>query len=321
MTALSASEIRKYDWRPAIFVKKLKEKSKFELLDGRKVTLKLKPGVENILYHGTNRELSDLRFADGRGNVYKLTDFLKNAEFGGKGPGGSTKKQDMQLASLRQQIQTLKEKKELASLRHQIDNAKVKEKSPTVKIKVGSQTHAVFDAATTPNHPKSDFHLLDVNLKEVVWISHKDGKQARDFQQWGGLSQKHEPAIHAHPETQKFIADLRGLYPTSLTPATTVVRFIKDDKLKNMAVYGNQFGHTFGRQNVNILLQGEIKLKKGSGSYYLDANHVHLNGEQMTGPYEPVFMAVYKGDRSDFGIGGARITIAPIGSRKINEVI
>jgi hypothetical protein len=321
MASLSASELRKYDWRPAIFVKKLKEKSKFELLDGKKVTLKLKPGVEDVLYHGTMRELQELRFTDGRGNVYKLTDFLKNAEFGGKGPGSSTKKQDMQLASLRQQIQTLKEKKELASLRQQIDNAKVKEKSPTVKIKVGPKTFDIFDAATTPNNPKSDFHLLDINLKETVWISHKDGKQARDFQQWGGMSLKHEPQIHNHPETQQFISDLRGLYPQSLPPATTVVRFIKDKQLKNMAVYGNQYGHSFGRQNVNIMLQGEIKLKKGSGSYYLDANHVHLNGEDITGPYEPVFMAVYKGDRSDFGIAGARICIAPVGSRKINEVI
>lgn len=321
MASLSAAELRKYDWRPAIFVKKLKEKSRFELLDGKKVTLKLMPGVEDVLYHGTMKELQDLRFTDGRKNVYKLTDFLKNAEFGGKGPGGSTKKQDMQLASLRQQIQTLREKKELANLRQQIDNAKTKEKSATIRIKVGSTVWNVFDAATTPNHPKSDFHLLDLNLKECVWISHKDGKQARDFQQWGGMSAKHEPEIHNHPETQKFIEDLKGMYPTSLTPATTVVRFIKDKKLKNMAVYGNQYGHAYGRQNCNILLQGEIKLKKAGQNYVLDANHVHLNGDDMTGPYEPVFMAVYKGDRSDFGIGGARITIAPIGSRKINLTI
>jgi hypothetical protein len=322
MASLSAAELRKYDWRPAIFVKKLKEKSKFELLDGRKVTLKLMPGVEDVLYHGTMRELQELRFTDGKKNVYKLTDFLKNAEFGGKGPGGSTKKQDMQLASIRQQIQTLKEKKELASLRQQIDNAKVKERAATIKMRVGQKIYDIFDAATTPGTPKSDFHLLDINLKECVWISHKDGKTARDFQQWGGLSNKHEPEIFVHPETQQFIADLKGLFPTQMTPATTVVRFIKDPKLRAMAVYGNQYGKTtFNKQNVNIVLQGDIKLKKSGSSYYMDATNVHLNGEEMTGPYEPVFMAVYKGDRSDFGIGGARIGIAPIGSRKINEVI
>lgn len=322
MASLSAAELRKYDWRPAIFVKKLKEKSKFELLSGKKVTLKLMPGVENILYHGTQRELNDLRFTDGKKNVYKLTDLLKNAEFGGKGPGGSTKKQDAQLAAIRQQIQTLKEKKELANLRQQIDTAKVKSKSATIKIKVGEKIFDIFDAATTgPGNPKSDFHLLDVNLKECVWISHKDGKTARSFQQWGGMSQKHEPEIYAHPETQKFLTDVRGLFPGKMPSAMTVVRFIKDKKLKNMAVYGNQFGHTYGRQNVNIVLQGDIKLAKKGSNYTLTSNHTALNGEEMTGPYEPVFMATYKGDRSDFGVGGARITISPIGSRKINEVI
>lgn len=322
MASLSAAELRKYDWRPAIFVKKLKEKSRFELNNGKKVLIKLKPGVEDILYHGTNTELNNLRFTDGSRNVYKLTDFLKNAEFGGKGPGGSTKKQDEQLASIRQQIQTLKEKKELASLRQQIDNAKTKERAATVKIKVGSKTYDIFDAATTKGTPKSDFHLLDVNLKECVWISHKDGKNEKAFQQWGGMSQKHEPEIYAHPETQKFINDLRGLYPKEMPPAMTVVRFIKDPKLKQMAVYGNQFGKMFGKQNVNILLQGEIKLKKSGSNYTLNANHVHLNGQMMNGPYEPVFMATYKGAaRADFQIQGARVTISPIGCRKVNEVI
>jgi hypothetical protein len=41
----------------------------------------------------------------------------------------------------------------------------------------------------------------------------------------------------------------------------------------------------------------------------------------MTGDYEPVFMAIYKGDRSDFGIKGTRVVIAPVGSRKVTSII
>jgi hypothetical protein len=48
----------------------------------------------------------------------------------------------------------------------------------------------------------------------------------------------------------------------------------------------------------------------------LTANHVHLNGESVdAGGFEPVLMAIYKGDRSDAGVRGTRIVISPIGGR------
>ena len=39
-------------------------------------------------------------------------------------------------------------------------------------------------------------------------------------------------------------------------------RKIKDKKLKMMSVYGNGFSGSFGRQNVTITIQGDIKLVK-----------------------------------------------------------
>ena len=69
------------------------------------------------------------------------------------------------------------------------------------------------------------------------------------------------------------------------------------------------------------MLQGPVKLKKDSNRYVLSSNHVHYNGEQMTGSYEPVLAAIYKGDRSDAGVKGTRIVIMPIGGRKMTGEI
>ena len=80
-----------------------------------------------------------------------------------------------------------------------------------------------------------------------------------------------------------------------------------------MAVYGNGYSGSLGIQNVSIVLQGPVTLKGSK----LSANHVHENGETITGDYEPVFMAMYKGpDRNDFGVKKTRVVISPLGGRK-----
>ena len=41
----------------------------------------------------------------------------------------------------------------------------------------------------------------------------------------------------------------------------------------------------------------------------------------MVNEFEPVLMALYKGDRSNFGVTGARFAIQPMGSRKITQMV
>ena len=88
-----------------------------------------------------------------------------------------------------------------------------------------------------------------------------------------------------------------------------------------LSVYGNEYGQQFSRQNTTLMLQGQVKLNKVSNYYTITATHTHVNGEEMKGDYEPIFMAIYKGDRSDFGVKGTRIVIAPAGCRKISSII
>lgn len=305
MAQLSASEIRKYDYRAEVVITKIKEKSPFEVKGNKKVTLTMPKNGEFVLRNGTNLELSNLRFSDSTGFIWKLTDFVKTKEFGGKGEGSGTVKEDFALAELRKQI----------------NEAKKKEGKAEIHVKIANVIYKVADAVSTPGTPKSDFHLVDIDGKEIAWISHKDGKTAKDFQQWGGVSQRVEPKIYQHVETQKFIKDILNTYPNGLPNATTVARKIKDSKLKMQSVYGNEYGGMFSRQNTTLMLQGSVVLKKTAGIYGIEAYHTHVNGDDMIGLYEPVFMAIYKGDRSDFGIRGTRVVISPYGSRKITAEI
>lgn len=305
MAQLSPAELRKYDWRPEVFIKKIKEETPFEVTGGNHVTLVMPKSGEKILRTGSTAELSALRFGSSAGTLYKLSDIVKTSDFGGKGARSGVAKED----------------RALNMLNDQLEKAKVELKSATVPIVIGRKTYHAFSAESTPGTPKSDFHLLDAEGNEIVWISHKDGRTERDFQQWGGMSERSERVIYMHAEVQKFIEDLKKVYPKGLPSATTLARKIKDKKLQSMSVYGNRFGESFGRQNVTVTIQGDIKLVKSGKSYKLEAVHVHINGEDMSGGYTPVFMAIYKGDRSDFGVAGTRIMIAPMGSRKITGYI
>lgn len=308
MANLSASELIKpgREYRAGVIVKKIKNKEPFELSNGSKVVFAINKKIITILSKEllSSAELNGIRFLGEDGEEYKLSDIKKNSEFGGKGERSTVAKEDAALSSLNEQLIQIKKDTKTAS----------------VPIKVKNKVYKIDYAESTPGTPKSDFHLVDMDGKEVIWISHKDGRTAKDFQQWGGISQRSEPTVFSHTETQKFINDLKNQYKNGLPPATTLYRKIKDSKLKMLSVYGNEYGKNMSRQNVSVLLQGPIKLAKSGSSYIFQSNHVHYNGDSVDGDgFDPVLMAIYKGDRSDAGIKGTRIVISPIGGRKGTE--
>ena len=105
---------------------------------------------------------------------------------------------------------------------------------------------------------------------------------------------------------------------------STVYRSIRDAKLKFMSIYGNEYYTAkLGPQNVSILLQGPPSLvSKGRNVFAFAANNIHYNGESMDATqFEPVFMAIRKGDRNDAGIKATRIVISPIAGRKAVEFL
>ena len=185
-------------------------------------------------------------------------------------------------------------------------------------MKVGKNNYTVKSVVKTKGTLKSDFNFVDTKGKAVGFISHKDGTSPKGFQQWSGTSQQYAKEIYKHKETQDFINTLKGMFPTGMPNATTVGRKISSSKLKKMAVYGQDVGNgSTGINNVELVLQGPLKLKK-VGSYY-EVTSSFKPG--IRGQYEPILLGVYKGDRSDHGIKGARITINPLGGRTVKEYV
>lgn len=319
MANLAGNQLYKHDWRVAIFIKKYLSEIPFDLVGGNKIKFVSDKTVVEALTKKIPTSRLPLLGHDGKSYAFK--DLLKTPEFGGRTIDN---------------LPTARENEQLSALRRQIDQAKIQQCSSTINLLVDGKSYAVSQAVSTPGTPKSDFHLVDNDGNEVVWISHKAGKSPTDFQQWGGVSKSREPNIFSHPETQAFINDLKSDFPIGLPRRTSVFRRIKDSRLKMMSVYGNKFQSApLGRQNVSMVAQGNLRLKPHGARrcYEITANQVHCNGETMTGDYDPVllaankldvdydpvFMATYKGDRSDAGIKGTRIVIAPIGGRKATE--
>lgn len=306
MANLSAAELLKpgREYRTAVIIRKMNDGEKFELSNGKTVQFKNSKQIIDILKTNNAAAINSIKFLGIDDKIYKLSDIKKNAEFGGKGDRAGVIKEDMALKSLNDQLNSIK--KNISK--------------SFVPMNINGKIHKVIRAESTSGTPKSDFHLIDIDGKECVWISHKDGKSPKDFQQWGGISQRIEPLIFGHPETQKFIKDLKAIYPKGLPSATSLRRKIKDKKLKMLSVYGNKFGSMLGQQNVSILLQGNVEVISAGSEYKLKANHVHYNGESVDGNgFDPSLLAVFKGDRSDAGIKGTRITIAPYDGRKAED--
>lgn len=303
---LTPNEFLKRDYRVDLFLRKFENNDDFVLTCGKTVRFTYNHSVVEKMKSRNAKQLAEIKLKLEDGRQHRLSDLGKTSEFGGRGTGSSTKKEDKTLQSLLEQLNKIK----MTTGNHNVD------------ILVSGQIYSVYDFLSTSGTPKSDFHAVDSNGDEILWISHKDGFRPRDFQQWGGISEKLEPKIFNHPEVQKFVYDLKFEYPYGVPRSTTLYRKIKDNHLKMMSVYGNEYGGSLSRQNVSVLLQGPINLVNCNGYYTFKSNHVHYNGDSMDScGFEPVLTAIYKGDRSDAGIKGTRIVIMPIEGRKMTSEI
>ena len=280
-------------------VKLHEEYSKYSLKDLES----LKDPRGTILLQTTNK--SD-KIGNARAGTVRLNQLCKTSEF-----------------TTRTQKTTVAEDKEVASLNKQLTEIMDSTGFEYVKVKVGKNNYTVKSVVKTKGTLKSDFNFVDTKGKAVGFVSHKDGTSPKGFQQWSGTSQKNAKEIYNHKETQDFIKTLKGMFPDGMPNATTVGRKITSPKLKKMAVYGQDVGNgSTGVNNVDLVLQGPVKLKKVGSYYQLTSSYnPKSNGQPISGSYEPILLGVYKGDRSDHGIKGARITINPLGGRTVKEYV
>ena len=115
MASLEGNELYKYAYRVEVFVKKLEEKSKFKIVN--KGEVELVPQKSIIKHIKEGKPTRNLILIDTDGNEYKFNQIEKTKEFGGKGAGASTAKEDAELTSLKEQLE---EAKKTGFTKHQI---------------------------------------------------------------------------------------------------------------------------------------------------------------------------------------------------------
>mgnify|MGYP000299936625 CR=1 FL=1 len=325
--SLSKTQLDKRD-NYEVFAEKIRDGIPFITNDGEEVVVgyndkEKNKEVYNQIIEGEFEAIREL-FSRGNsvilplvnGGEISLTKLKKTGEFGGIGRTG-TEDEDIQIKRLNGMIEEVMQDTNM----------------PYVPIKVAGETHDVVRFEKTPGTPKSDIHGVDVNGNEVIWLSLKKGKRAKDFGQYGGMTPRGEPVIARDKAVMDFVKSVKQWVkennpenPNTMPRATTLAREIprSSRKLAGMSVYGNEYGSKYGRQNVQMILQGKLSLKKRGDSYEIvSSGHQETNPKIPSGSYEPVLMVMYKGakERKNYDIRGARFSIYAKGGRKITEYI
>lgn len=224
-------------------------------------------------------------------------DFYKTPEFGGRGVGAGTAAEDMHLAAFQKEMTKVMKKDKVHTLDLIVGKRRVKN---------------IVSMESTPGTPKADFHIQDLDGNEVAWISHKAGKSAKDFQQYGGIT---HPVIQQSEGVQRFIKDIHELRPDGLERKESFWREVIDEKVIHQSIWGIDFGKDRGRNNVDEFHQGHMKLKKSGKSYKIVSTHYATNGEEPKGEYDAYYVARYQGTRGQFGIPNVRLGVFPKGQK------
>ena len=312
MATLSIGELAKRN-NFTIFRDRIRTNGKFTISEsnGKRVQITQKFAYE----FNTIQDLE--RFKDNRGTillptgvtgsgVVRLSQLYKDSAFVTR-TQNTTADEDFQIKSVREQLEKIKEKIG----------------SDFVRLRVGKNTYLVTEVEKTRGTPKSDMNFIGKNGLKVGFCSLKQGSTAGAIQQWGGASVSREPLIAAHPEVVAFVKTAKEMFPTEIPQGTTVAREISDSKLSMQGIYGSGYGGSLGVNNVDVVMQGTVKINSISFTEYkiTGSSMTHSNGDMLPSEYQPVLMAIYKGDRSDYGIKNARINLYSKSGRTKRQMI
>ncbi len=136
-----------------------------------------------------------------------------------------------------------------------------------VKLRIKSTTYEdIIGFIPGSSGAKADFVGIDSKGKSVIFISHKDGRGPKDFQQYSGISSRAGGSIYDHPEVQSFrevIAKKETSDFYRQANRSTFYREIKDKQLKEKAIFGKDFGSgKKNENNINLFAQGKPVLTK-----------------------------------------------------------
>ena len=305
-------------FRFKIIADKIKNKEPFSLVQGSPIALTfIDPQYEAAFASADDNKIKSFAnkninlfnfFEDAQGEEYSISDLLKDNAFGGRGTGSGTLVEDYNLKLLNDKIEQLKQQNGTSSISVIVN---------------GTKYDGIVGAKTQKGTPKADFYLVrlkndqtindekplsDEDLEPVVWISHKKaggaGPSADDFIRWSGYTMYAED-----PEVVAFNTALeKFLQQNNLSGLPNKTRFvapIKNEDLIRKLIYGPNYGKEYSKDNVNIVLQGEIFLDPaGQNTYELSAEHVLAPPSipKIGDSYYPYLTSSYRADRDMFGI-------------------
>lgn len=227
-------------------------------------------------------------------------DFLKTGEFGGKGQGSGTSAETMALNYFNKNLNGL-----LSKL-----------KVPEVDLKINGRIVKCAQMVKTEGkyqgrEPKSDMTIVDSKGKPQAYISHKAGRSAKDYQQYGGLSY---PQYSNNKDIQSFMTAVMNENPNGLSSGQSYYRDVADKLLVREAMYGPEYKNNRPSiSNVDEFHLGNMDLVKRGSHYVIDSIHKGTNGDIPTNSYKAVFFIRFQANRGDARAGGVVVKNARVG--------
>jgi hypothetical protein len=159
--------------------------------------------------------------------------------------------------------------------------------------------------------PKSDMTLVDARGNPKAFISHKAGRTAKDYQQYGGLSYRQ---YANNKDIANFMEDVLKEAPDGLSSGQSFFRKIKDKQLVFEAIYGPEYGGKASISNVDEFHLGNMSLRgTGRGPYTIESTHKGTNGDFPSGEFEAYYFIRYQARRGDARAGGVVVPNARVG--------
>ena len=232
-----------------------------------------------------------LSLIDSNNKEHNITTVAKTKELGGKGKGGTLGPERAAIASLQKQFEEIG--------------------GPITLVLGKVKYEGITGVTNVKENQKADFAFTR-GSNPVIFISYKPGSSAKGVISYGGIT-----SISAKSrDVQKFVAAVKEKAPDFEGLGIEFSVPINDKGTALRAMYGSDFGKAHGINNVQAILQGDIKLEKQSdGTYLVVSDHSIIPPSIPSDEYAPVLNARYASDRNQFGIKHCRIGIVPAGAR------
>lgn len=305
---LKISDLRKDENRVLNFINKVKEGSPFATVSKGEVIINKGEFAKVKLFMTEDGKFpksgSREKVKTNNGILDIPNDFLKTGEFGGKGQGSGTSAETMALNYFNKNLNDI-----LIKLRKPEINLKINGR--IVKCALMVKTEGKYQG----REPKSDMTIVNAKGQPQAFISHKAGRSAKDYQQYGGLSYTQ---YGNNKDIKAFMGAVRQENPNGLKSGQSYYRDVKDKMLIREAMYGPEYNSKKPSiSNIDEFHLGNMDLQKSGSHYTIQSVHKGTNGEIPSQSFKGVFFIRYQGNRGDARAGGeviknARVGIFPI---------